>query len=81
MQYVLRVFTKTKFKTSDSSIRSYPWQKFGADLFNYKGTQCLLLSDYYIKFPIIRKLTLLKASARIQHVVGTWYSTDTRNRQ
>ncbi|XP_046573508.1 uncharacterized protein K02A2.6-like [Haliotis rubra] len=50
------------------NVPSYPWQKIGADLFDYKHHQYLLISDYYSKFPVCRKLDSTTATIVIQHM-------------
>jgi len=40
----------------ERELPSAPWQILASDLFDYKGQQYLLLSDFYSKFIIIRKL-------------------------
>ena len=50
------------------SLPSFPWQKLGSDLFDYKGVQYLLVADYYSKFPIVRKLNSTTSSAVINHL-------------
>lgn len=37
-------------------IPERPWQVLGSDLFYFKGTNYLIVADYYSKFPIIKKL-------------------------
>lgn len=50
------------------NVPSYPWQKLGSDLFDYRGSQYLLVADYYSKFPIIRRLNALTSNAVIHHL-------------
>ncbi|KAK3748845.1 hypothetical protein QZH41_006630 [Actinostola sp. cb2023] len=50
------------------NLPSYPWQKLGSDLFDYKGSQYLLLADYYSKFPVVRKLNTTTSTAVIDHL-------------
>ena len=50
------------------SLPSYPWQKLASDLFDYKGSQYLVVADYYSKFPIVRKLSSTTSAAVINHL-------------
>jgi hypothetical protein len=34
-------------------VPSYPWEKIGADIFTYNRSDCLLVVDYFSKFPFI----------------------------
>ena len=43
-----------------------PWIKIGADLFELQSTHSLLVSDYYSRFPIIRRMSRLSS----QSVIG-----------
>ena len=33
-----------------------PWEKIGADFFQFKSTNYLMITDYYSQFPIIRRM-------------------------
>ena len=46
----------------------YPWQIPSSDLFEFKGSQHLLISDKYSKFPIVRKLTSTTSRAMTNHL-------------
>ena len=37
-------------------VPSRAWQKIGMDIFEYRGSNYLLIADYYSKFPIVRNL-------------------------
>ena len=50
------------------TVPSFPWQKLGCDLFDYKQSTYLLVADYYSKFPVIRKLTSTTSSFIINHL-------------
>ena len=50
------------------NVPSYPWQRLGCDLFDYGGAQYLLVTDYYSKYPIIRKLSSTTSAAIINHL-------------
>ena len=47
-------------------IPAFPWTKLATDIFHFQGDSYLLLVDYTIRYPIICKLTSMKA----QHVIG-----------
>ena len=57
----------TKGTLAPHSIYSSPWQKLTTDLFDYQGAQYMLLTDYYSKYPIMRKLNSTKSAAVINH--------------
>ena len=46
----------------------YPWQKVGADLFTFKGSNYLLLIDYYSHYVEMCKLHSTTSTATIQHM-------------
>ena len=50
------------------SVPSFPWQKLGTDLFDYQGAQYLLVTDYYSKYPVVRKLNSATSAAVINHL-------------
>ena len=50
------------------SVPSFPWQKLATDLFDYKGAQYLLVTDYYSKYPIVRKVNSTITAAVINHL-------------
>ncbi|XP_044169214.1 uncharacterized protein K02A2.6-like [Acropora millepora] len=50
------------------NVPSFPWQKLGTDLFYYKGAQYLLVTDYYSKYPTVRKLNSSTSAAVINHL-------------
>ena len=50
------------------NIPSFPWQKLGSDLFDYKGSQYLLVADYYRKFPVLSKLSSTTSHAVINNL-------------
>ena len=61
-----------------------PWERLSSDLFQYRGHQYLLLSDYYSKFPIIRKLAGTSSLAIINHMKNfcrTWNPLSAHNGQ
>ncbi|KXJ16873.1 hypothetical protein AC249_AIPGENE3746 [Exaiptasia diaphana] len=43
-------------------IPSKPWHTLGSDLFFWNGSPYLLISDYFSKFPIVRKLNNIQSS-------------------
>ena len=50
------------------SVPSFPWQKLATDFFDYQGAQYLLVTDYYSKYPIVRKLNSTTSAAVINHL-------------
>ncbi|CAB3997901.1 retrotransposon-like family member retr-1, partial [Paramuricea clavata] len=50
------------------NVPSFPWQKVGTDLLEYKGAQYLLVADYYSKYPILRKLNGTTSNAVINQL-------------
>ena len=50
------------------SVPSFPWQKLATDLFDYQGAQYLLVTDYYSKYPIVRKLNSITSAAIVNNL-------------
>ena len=50
------------------NVPSLPWKKLATDLFDYQGAQYLLITDYYRKYPIVRKLNSTTSAAVINHL-------------
>ena len=50
------------------SVPSFPRQKLATDLFYDQGAQYLLVTDYYSKYPIVRKLNSTTSVAVINHL-------------
>lgn len=50
------------------NLPSFPWQKLHSDLFDFHGSQYLLVADYYTKFPVVRKLNATTSNAIIHHL-------------
>jgi hypothetical protein len=46
-------------------VPARPWQKVGADLFEYNGQQYLLVADYYSNYPFVRHLRSTTSAAVI----------------
>ena len=42
-----------------------PWEKIGADFFQFESTNYLLIADYYSQFPIIRRMMSTMSNATI----------------
>ena len=42
-----------------------PWEKLGADYFEFQSNQYLLVADYYSRFPVIRRARSTTASATV----------------
>ena len=51
-----------------TNFPDYPWQKVAADLFTWKGTNYLILVDYYSRYIEISKLSSTTSSSVIQHI-------------
>lgn len=45
-----------------------PWHTLGSDLFFWNNSPYLLLSDYYSKFPLVRKLDNIRSDTTIAHL-------------
>ena len=45
-----------------------PWQRVGTDLFEYKGTQYVLVIDYFSRYIEIAKLSSMSSNAIITHL-------------
>ena len=43
-------------------LPNYPWERIAADLFKLKGSQYLLVADYYSRFVEVQKLTTTTSS-------------------
>ena len=52
------------------SVPSFPCQKLGSDLCEFKGHQYLLVTEYYSRFPVIRKLTSTASSSIINVLIS-----------
>ena len=50
------------------NVPSLPWKKLATDLFDYQGAQYLLITDYYRKYPIVRKLNSTTSAAVINYL-------------
>lgn len=49
-----------------SSLPERPWQRLGADLFEFKGQQFVIVVDYYSRWIEVRKLTSMNSRATIE---------------
>ena len=45
-----------------------PWHTLGSDLFFWNNSPYLLVSDYYSKFPLVRKLSNIRSHTTIAHL-------------
>ena len=45
-----------------------PWHTLGSDLFFWNNSPYLLVSDYYSKFPLVRKLNDIRSDTTIAHL-------------
>ena len=46
------------------------WHTLGSDIFFWNNSSYLLISDYFSKFPLVRKLSNLELSTTIAHLKG-----------
>ena len=49
-------------------IPQKPWHTLGCDIFFWDNSPYLLLSDYYSKFPLVRKLNNIRSDTTIAHL-------------
>ena len=57
---------KTKHNQSCKQTHHHnPWQRLSSDLFHCKGSQYLLVSDQFSKFPVIHRLTSITSATTI----------------
>ena len=49
-------------------IPQKPWHTLGSDLFFWNNSPYLLVSDYYSKFPLVRKLNSIRSDTTIAHL-------------
>ena len=56
-------------------LLEYPWQKVGADLFTFKGSDYLLLIDYYSRYVEMSKLYSTTSLTIMQHMksIFAWH--------
>lgn len=62
-----RETTHSKEPLIPSSLPEYPWQKVATDLFNLKGTEYLVIVDYFSRYPEVHQLR----STTTQSIVNT----------
>ena len=53
-----------------SPLPTYPWQKVGADLFELKGANYLLVVDYYSRYPELVKLSSTTSPSIVKALKG-----------
>ena len=53
-------------------VPSSPWEILGADLFWYKSQWYLLITDYFSKFPVVRKVSSTAASPTVRAMKGVF---------
>ena len=58
-----------------SKVPAHAWQIIGTDLFEIKGHQYIIISDYYSKFPIVKELQAPVTSEVVKDVVEEACST------
>ena len=59
-----------------------PWQKIGADFFDFEGKKFLLVIDYFSKFIFVEKVTTTTVHYQpvSQHICNRKSTTDTDHR-
>ena len=55
-----------------TELPQYPWQKVGVDLFQLKGSNYLVVVDYYSRYPEVHKLNSTTADAIIHTLKSTF---------
>jgi transposase InsO family protein len=58
-----KTFSPRKEPMILTELPQYPWQKVGVDLFQLKGSNYLLVVDYYSRYPEVHKLNSTTADA------------------
>lgn len=53
-------------------VPSGPWEILGADLFWYKSPWYLLITDYFSKFPVVRKVSSTAAVPTVSAMKGVF---------
>ncbi|KAK3098958.1 hypothetical protein FSP39_024697 [Pinctada imbricata] len=51
-----------------TNLPSRPWEKLGTDMFEYKGSQYLLVIDYYSRYVEVAKLTSTSSETIVNHL-------------
>ena len=51
-----------KMPIQQPDLPTRAWSKLGTDIFEYKGSQFLIIVDYYSRFPVIRRLDNIRAN-------------------
>ena len=54
-----------------------PFQKIGTDMFQWNGSDYLIIADYYSKFPIIRKVSGQSTSSAVIKLTKQVFSEQT----
>ena len=57
-----------QFSNRPHKVPSFPWQKLDTYLFDYQRAQYLLETDYYSKYPVVRKRKSTTSAAIIKHL-------------
>ena len=50
------------------------WHTVGVDLFHLDGVECILIADYYSKFPFVRKLGSQMGSTHVITLLKQFFS-------
>jgi hypothetical protein len=53
-------------------VPSHPWEILGADLFWHKAQWYLLITDYFSKFPVVRKVSSTAATPTVRVMKGVF---------
>ena len=56
-----------KLPVMQPDLPTRPWEKFGTDIFEFKGNKCLMIVDYYSRFPVIRLLGDITVDTMCNH--------------
>ena len=56
-----------KLLVMQPDLPTRPWEKLRTDIFEFKGNKCLMIVDYYSRFPVIRLLDDITADTICNH--------------
>ena len=67
-----KMFSPQKEPMILTELPQYPWQKVGVDLFQLKGSNYLVVVDYYSRYPEVHKLNSTTADAMFHTLKSTF---------